>query len=188
MEYTWTNSSWQRMEVMRKQEDYQSKLTRDMHNFYHGGGNRVNTYGGSNHGHGNFVSRGNDGYGNFTPKRHKGVDNFSSYAKSYECTSYDDYGSYERFNSKYVEHSPYNCYKGSNDYYDYGNHSSGRGKIYEDLSLINPILRSKTHFQFDRKNLEEIKASKPQLHKLQDLGLTESKNKNSKTQSKKEIG
>ncbi|KAI5681857.1 hypothetical protein M9H77_03085 [Catharanthus roseus] len=109
MEYTWSNSSWQKMEAMRKQEDYQSKLARDMHNFYHGRGNGVNTYGGSNHGYGNFVSRGHDGYGNFTFKRHNTVGNFSSYAKSYGHTSYDDYRGYERFNTKYVEHSPYGC-------------------------------------------------------------------------------
>ncbi|KAI5649480.1 hypothetical protein M9H77_35485 [Catharanthus roseus] len=38
------------MEVKGKQEDYQSKHARDMHNFPHGGGNGFNAYGGNNHG------------------------------------------------------------------------------------------------------------------------------------------
>ncbi|KAI5658020.1 hypothetical protein M9H77_26813 [Catharanthus roseus] len=92
MEYYWSISSWQWTEDMRKQEDYQSKLPRDMYNYYHGGGNEVNAYGRSNHGHENFISKGHDCYGNFTPERHYGVDNFSSHAKSYGNTSYDDYG------------------------------------------------------------------------------------------------
>ncbi|KAI5677010.1 hypothetical protein M9H77_07960 [Catharanthus roseus] len=121
MEYHWSNSSWQRMEAMRKQEDYQSKLARDIR--YHGGSNGVNTYDGSNHGHGNFISRGHDGYGNFTPKRHNGVGNFSSYAKSYWHTSYNYYGGYERVDATYVEHSPYGCYKGFHDCYDFGDHT-----------------------------------------------------------------
>ncbi|KAI5676962.1 hypothetical protein M9H77_07912 [Catharanthus roseus] len=73
MEYHWSNSSWQRMEAIRKQEDYQSKLARDMHDYYHGGSNGVNAYDRSNNGHGNFISRGHNGYRNFTPKRHNGV-------------------------------------------------------------------------------------------------------------------
>ncbi|KAI5651021.1 hypothetical protein M9H77_37026 [Catharanthus roseus] len=52
-----------------------------MHNFHHGGGNGFNGYGGNNHRNGNF-----------TPKRHNGLGNFSSYARSFEHTSYDDYG------------------------------------------------------------------------------------------------
>ncbi|KAI5652234.1 hypothetical protein M9H77_29421 [Catharanthus roseus] len=84
-----------------------------MHNFYHGGGNGVNAYGGSNHGHGNFISRRHDGYRNFTSKRHNGVGNFSSYAKSYGHTSSDDYRGYDRDNSKYdyYKHSPYDYYE-----------------------------------------------------------------------------
>ncbi|KAI5669181.1 hypothetical protein M9H77_19034 [Catharanthus roseus] len=119
MKYTWSNSSWQRMEVMRKQKDYQSKFARDIRNFYHGGGSGVNAYGRSNHRYGNFISRGHDGYRNFTLKRHNGVGNFSSNAKSYRHISYDDYGGYERVNAKYVEHSPYGCYKRSHDCYDF---------------------------------------------------------------------
>ncbi|KAI5672271.1 hypothetical protein M9H77_12635 [Catharanthus roseus] len=69
------------MEAKSKQEDYQFKLARGIHNFHHGDGNGVNAYGGSNHGHGNFIS-----------KRHNGVDNFSSYVKCNGHTSYDDYG------------------------------------------------------------------------------------------------
>ncbi|KAI5649516.1 hypothetical protein M9H77_35521 [Catharanthus roseus] len=99
------------MEAMRKQENYQSKLARDMYNCYHGSGNGVNAYDGSNHGHGNFIFRGHHGYGNFTPKRHNNIGNFSSYAKSYEHTPYDDYVGYERVNIKYVEHSPYGVTK-----------------------------------------------------------------------------
>ncbi|KAI5672249.1 hypothetical protein M9H77_12613 [Catharanthus roseus] len=85
-----------------KQEDYQSKLARGMHNFHHGGGNRVNAYGGINNGNRKF-----------TPRRHVGVGNFSSYAKSFEHTSYDDYGGYGRVNTRYdnYEHSPYDCYE-----------------------------------------------------------------------------
>ncbi|KAI5676277.1 hypothetical protein M9H77_07227 [Catharanthus roseus] len=104
-----------------------------MHTFYHGGGNRVDAYGGSNHRHRNFISRRHDGYGNFTPKRHKGVGNFSSYDKSYGHTYYDDYGGYVRVNAKYVEHSPYGCYKGSHDSYNFGGHSYGRGVYHERL-------------------------------------------------------
>ncbi|KAI5672270.1 hypothetical protein M9H77_12634 [Catharanthus roseus] len=74
----------------------------DKHNFHHGGGNGFNAYGGNNHGNGNF-----------TPRRHVGVCNFSSYAKSFEHTSYDDYGGYGRNNTRYdnYEHSPYDCYE-----------------------------------------------------------------------------
>ncbi|KAI5652455.1 hypothetical protein M9H77_29642 [Catharanthus roseus] len=50
------------MEAMRKQQDYQSKHARNMINCYHGGGNGVNAYGGSNHEHGNFISRVHDEY------------------------------------------------------------------------------------------------------------------------------
>ncbi|KAI5666852.1 hypothetical protein M9H77_16705 [Catharanthus roseus] len=57
MVYNWSNSSWKRIEVKSKQEDYQSKLTRDMHNFYHGFGNGFNAYGGNNHGIRNLTSR-----------------------------------------------------------------------------------------------------------------------------------
>ncbi|KAI5676715.1 hypothetical protein M9H77_07665 [Catharanthus roseus] len=59
------------MRAIRKQEDYQSKFSRDTYNFYHGGSNEVNAYGGNNYGHGNFISRGHDGYGNCTCERHK---------------------------------------------------------------------------------------------------------------------
>ncbi|KAI5672638.1 hypothetical protein M9H77_13002 [Catharanthus roseus] len=94
-----------------------------MRNFYHGGGNGVNAYGGSNHGPRNFISRGHDGYGNFTPKRHNGV----------RHTSYDNFAGYERVNAKYVEHSPYGCHKGSHYCYDFGDHSYGRGDYNESL-------------------------------------------------------
>ncbi|KAI5663375.1 hypothetical protein M9H77_22698 [Catharanthus roseus] len=85
-------------------------------------------YGGSNHGHGNFISRGHDGYENFTPKRHNEVGNFSSYAKSNGRTSYNDYGGYDRDNAKhdYYEHSPYDCYE------EYC-HSYGREVYFENL-------------------------------------------------------
>ncbi|KAI5681274.1 hypothetical protein M9H77_02501 [Catharanthus roseus] len=63
MEYCWSNPSWKRIEVKSKQEDYQSKITRDMHNFYHGGGNRFNAYGGTTM-----------EIANFTPRRHVGVE------------------------------------------------------------------------------------------------------------------
>ncbi|KAI5676313.1 hypothetical protein M9H77_07263 [Catharanthus roseus] len=77
------------MEAKSKQENYQSKIARDMHNFYHGGGNGFNAYGGNNHRNGNFS------------KRHNGVHYFSYYAKSFEVnTRYDNY-----------EHNPYDCYE-----------------------------------------------------------------------------
>ncbi|KAI5653057.1 hypothetical protein M9H77_30244 [Catharanthus roseus] len=79
------------MEVKRKQEDYQSKLARDMHGFHHAGGNGLNAYGGNKHGNGNFI-----------PRRHVGVGNFSSYTKSYGHTFYDDYGGYDRVNTTYI--------------------------------------------------------------------------------------
>ncbi|KAI5678832.1 hypothetical protein M9H77_09782 [Catharanthus roseus] len=69
------------MEEKSKQEIYQSKFARDIHNFHHGGGNGFNAYGGNNHGNGDFIST-----------RHNGVINFSSYAKSFEHTSYYNYG------------------------------------------------------------------------------------------------
>ncbi|KAI5672871.1 hypothetical protein M9H77_13235 [Catharanthus roseus] len=102
MEYNWSNPSWKRLEVKSKQEDYQSKLARDMHNFHHGGGNAFNTYGGSNHENGNFITR-----------RLVGVVYFSSYVKYFEHTSYDVYGGYGRDNAKCYnyEHSPYDCYE-----------------------------------------------------------------------------
>ncbi|KAI5664093.1 hypothetical protein M9H77_23416 [Catharanthus roseus] len=62
MVYDWSNPSLKMMEVKSKQEDYQSKLARDMHSFHHGGGKGFNAYGGNNHGNGNF-----------TPRRHIGV-------------------------------------------------------------------------------------------------------------------
>ncbi|KAI5681645.1 hypothetical protein M9H77_02873 [Catharanthus roseus] len=86
MKYGWYNLSWKRMEAKSKQEDYQSKLARDMHSFHHGGSNGFNAYGQNNHGNGNF-----------THNKHVGVGNFSFYAKSFEHTSYDDYGDYGRF-------------------------------------------------------------------------------------------
>ncbi|KAI5672867.1 hypothetical protein M9H77_13231 [Catharanthus roseus] len=57
MEYNWSNPSWKRIEVKSKQEDYQSKLAGDKHNFNHGDCNRFNAYGVNNHGNGNFTSR-----------------------------------------------------------------------------------------------------------------------------------
>ncbi|KAI5672724.1 hypothetical protein M9H77_13088 [Catharanthus roseus] len=57
MEYNWSNPSWKMMEAKSKQEDYQSKLARDMHNFHHSDGNGFNAYGGKDHGNGNFTSR-----------------------------------------------------------------------------------------------------------------------------------
>lgn len=56
-------------------------------NFYSGGSNGGNTYGGKNHGDVNFTLR-----------RHVGGGNFYSYARSFEHNSYDSYGSYERDN------------------------------------------------------------------------------------------
>ncbi|KAI5667855.1 hypothetical protein M9H77_17708 [Catharanthus roseus] len=57
MEYNWSNPSWKMMEAKSKQEDYQSKLARDMYNFHHGSSNGFNGYSGSNNGHGNFISK-----------------------------------------------------------------------------------------------------------------------------------
>ncbi|KAI5668326.1 hypothetical protein M9H77_18179 [Catharanthus roseus] len=62
MEFDWSNPSCKRMEAKSKQEDYQSKLAIDMHNFHHGRGNGFNAHGGNGHGNGNF-----------TPKRYNGV-------------------------------------------------------------------------------------------------------------------
>ncbi|KAI5681288.1 hypothetical protein M9H77_02515 [Catharanthus roseus] len=94
------------MEVRSKQKDYQSKLSSDMHNYYHGSGNRFNSFGENNHGIGNFTSR-----------RHVGDGKLSSYAKSFEHTSYDDYGGYGRVNTRYdnYEHSPYDYYEKNMD-------------------------------------------------------------------------
>ncbi|KAI5650178.1 hypothetical protein M9H77_36183 [Catharanthus roseus] len=116
MEYTWSNSSRERMEAMRKQEDYQSKLTRDMHNFYHDGGNRVNAYGGINH-----------GSVNFTPKRYIGVANFSLHARSYEHNSYDfprneirNEGNYVKMDDRfYKRREDVERYHNSYDHYEH---------------------------------------------------------------------
>ncbi|KAI5652889.1 hypothetical protein M9H77_30076 [Catharanthus roseus] len=70
------------MEAKNKQEDYQSKLARDMHNFHHGGDNGFNAYGRRNHGHGNFIYRGHNGYGNFLPRRHSAQKKESELEKS----------------------------------------------------------------------------------------------------------
>ncbi|KAI5666900.1 hypothetical protein M9H77_16753 [Catharanthus roseus] len=69
MQYNRANLSWKRIEIKSKQEDYQSKLRQDMHNFYHGCDNGFNAYGGNNYGIRNLTSR-----------RHVRVDNFTSYA------------------------------------------------------------------------------------------------------------
>ncbi|KAI5653597.1 hypothetical protein M9H77_30784 [Catharanthus roseus] len=101
MEYNWSNPSWKWMEVKSKQESYQSKFTRDMHSFHHGGGNAFNAYGGKDHRNGDFTS-----------KRHIGVDNFSSDDKSFEHTSYNDCGGYGRkFEAQNMEHEGILGYK-----------------------------------------------------------------------------
>ncbi|KAI5676543.1 hypothetical protein M9H77_07493 [Catharanthus roseus] len=102
MDYNWSNPSWKRMETNSKQEDYQSKLARDMHNFHHDGGNGFNVYGWNNHGNGNFTLR-----------RQVGGGNFSFYVKSSEHTSYDDNGCYARVNPRYdnYKYSPYECHE-----------------------------------------------------------------------------
>ncbi|KAI5668634.1 hypothetical protein M9H77_18487 [Catharanthus roseus] len=93
-----------------------------MHSLHLGGGTGFNAYGGNNHGNGNF-----------TPRRHVGVGNFSSYAKSFEHTSYEDYVGYGRVNNKYdyYEHSSYECYEGYH-------HSFGR-EFYFNFSKVNEI-------------------------------------------------
>ncbi|KAI5681780.1 hypothetical protein M9H77_03008 [Catharanthus roseus] len=121
------------------EKDGSKEKTRDMHIFHHGGGNEVNASGESNHGHGNFISRGYDDYGKFTPKRHNEVGNFSSYDKSYGHTSSDDYGDHDRDNAKYdyYEHSPYDCHEGV----EYQGRSMKKelGNFLKDL-LISPFL------------------------------------------------
>ncbi|KAI5681236.1 hypothetical protein M9H77_02463 [Catharanthus roseus] len=97
MECNWSNSSLKRIEEKSKLKDSHSSFARDMYNFYHGGGNRINAY------------------------RHVGVGNFSAYAKSFGHTSYDDYGGHDRDTAKYdfYEHSPYDCYVGYHHCYDF---------------------------------------------------------------------
>ncbi|KAI5663028.1 hypothetical protein M9H77_22351 [Catharanthus roseus] len=90
------------LEVTSEQEDYQSKLTRDMHNFYHDGGNGVNAYGGNN-----------------LEIETSLLEDMLEMVTSLLMlnlmghTYYDDYGGYDRDNAKYdySEHSPYDCYK-----------------------------------------------------------------------------
>ncbi|KAI5680970.1 hypothetical protein M9H77_02197 [Catharanthus roseus] len=114
MDYTWSNSSWQGIKDMRKQEDYQFKLAKDMHNF-----NIVVAMESML-----MVEATTDIETSFVEEMTvmetslKGVRNFSSNAKSYGHTSYDDYKGHERVNVKYIEHSPFDCY-------DFGDHSYG---------------------------------------------------------------
>ncbi|KAI5676877.1 hypothetical protein M9H77_07827 [Catharanthus roseus] len=106
MGYTWTNSSWQRMEGMKKQEMLFSKLIRVIPNFHNGDGYGGNAYGRNNHGDGNSISR-----------RQMGVGNFTSHNKTFEYIPYDDYGDYNGVNASYdyCENSLYDCYKGYHD-------------------------------------------------------------------------
>ncbi|KAI5676954.1 hypothetical protein M9H77_07904 [Catharanthus roseus] len=125
-EYMGTTSSKQRMEGIRKQEDFHAKYARDEHNFDHCGGNGVNAYGGNNHSGGKFISRGHDNYVTSLLKRSIGVGNFSSCAKSYEHNSCDNYRGYERVNDKYDEHSPCDYYEGYRVKHDHYDHSYDR--------------------------------------------------------------
>ncbi|KAI5653317.1 hypothetical protein M9H77_30504 [Catharanthus roseus] len=108
------------MEAESKQEAYQSKLATDMHSSYHGDGNGFNVYGGKNYGNGNFTS-----------KRHNGVGNFTFYAKSFEHTSYDDYGGYGRANTRYDNHE--------HSLYDFAKVEILKQSMIEEFSKVNEL-------------------------------------------------
>ncbi|KAI5672662.1 hypothetical protein M9H77_13026 [Catharanthus roseus] len=98
MRYTWANSSWQRMEVIGRQEMAYSKLTSARSNCYKAGGYSGNAYRGS-------------------PKRDRhsthrsqmGIGNFSSRAKAFDHIPYEDC----------CENSPYYVHKGYHSSHDY---------------------------------------------------------------------
>ncbi|KAI5668549.1 hypothetical protein M9H77_18402 [Catharanthus roseus] len=117
MEYNWFNPSWKRIQAKCKQEDYHSKLARDMYNLYHGSGNGVNAYGRNNHRNRNFTRR-----------EHVGDGNFSFHAKSFVHTSFDYYGGYDRVNVRYdyKEHIPH-------DFYEDYHHSYADGTLFYHL-------------------------------------------------------
>ncbi|KAI5672711.1 hypothetical protein M9H77_13075 [Catharanthus roseus] len=124
------------MEAKSEQEDYQSKLARDVYNFHYCGCNRVNAYGGTNNGNGNF-----------TPKRHNGFGSFSSCAKSYRHTSYDNYGGYDIDDAKYdyYEHSPYDCYEEYHHIYGFDKGRSMEkefGTVLEELPISSFLIPS----------------------------------------------
>ncbi|KAI5668773.1 hypothetical protein M9H77_18626 [Catharanthus roseus] len=160
MEYDWSNSTWKSMEAMRKQEDYQSKLSRDMYNFYHSGGNRSNTYCGNNH-----------GSGNFTLKRHIGGCNFSRHARSYEHNSYDCYegsrlGARNYYNNRSYERVPRNEVINEGNYVNIDGRLHKREGMLKDTMIVMNImsiamvvrtLRSKKEGQLHIPSLEIVK-------------------------------
>ncbi|KAI5681843.1 hypothetical protein M9H77_03071 [Catharanthus roseus] len=83
MEYDWFNPSWKRMEVKGKQEDYQSKLGRDMHSFHHSGGNGFNAHGWNNLGNENFTQTEHFEYGK---EKESELEN-SEIVKENECST-----------------------------------------------------------------------------------------------------
>ncbi|KAI5648421.1 hypothetical protein M9H77_34426 [Catharanthus roseus] len=154
-EYMETTYSRQNMGSMRKQEGFHTKFSRDKRNFYCGGGNGDNTYSGNKHGNGNF-----------TPKGHNGDGSFSFYAKSYKHNSYDDYGRYGKVNVKYVEHSPYDCYKESQDIYDFRGHmKSMEPSIVKEVPKVKQFPHAKleveegvgTHVEKENSNEDSCK-------------------------------
>ncbi|KAI5657899.1 hypothetical protein M9H77_26692 [Catharanthus roseus] len=138
------------MEAKSKQEDYQSKLARDMHKFYHSGGNGFNAYGGNNHGNGNF-----------TPKRHNRVGNISSYAKSYGHTSYDDYRDYDRNNAKY-------------DYYKHINELPQVQEAVEESIVIRVVEETSNEDSCDNMN-ERIIEKKEECNEIKEKERVENK-------------
>ncbi|KAI5653555.1 hypothetical protein M9H77_30742 [Catharanthus roseus] len=103
MRYTWTNSSWQRMEAIGRQEMAYSKLTRPRSNCYKDG-----DYGGSAYG------RSHHRDGNYTHRSQMGIGKFPSRAKTFDHIPYNNYGAYEGINYTYdyCENSPYEVCKG----------------------------------------------------------------------------
>ncbi|KAI5676045.1 hypothetical protein M9H77_06995 [Catharanthus roseus] len=145
MECNWSNPSWKMIEVKSKQEDYHSKLARDMYNFYHGSGNGVNAYGRKNYGNGNF-----------TLIRHAGVGNLSSHAKSLGILLMMIMGVMTRYD--YYEHSPYDCYE---EYH----HSYVDGNLFYHL-LFKDILERMVFKEEGRKcgSLENFVSTFPHLN------------------------
>lgn len=129
-EYVDTTSSRQRMEAMRKQEDYQSKFTGDMHNFYHGSCNGVNSYVGNN-----------QGSENFTPKRHIRVGNFSPHVRSYEHDSYDCYegtklGDRNYYNDRSYERAPRNEVRNGGNYVKMDENIKVEGMLKDTMIIM----------------------------------------------------
>ncbi|KAI5667742.1 hypothetical protein M9H77_17595 [Catharanthus roseus] len=126
MGYTWTNSSWQMMEIRGMKEMAYSKLARARSNCYKDGGYDENAYRGSHHRNRHYTHR-----------SQMGIGNFSSRAKTFDRISYEDC----------CENGPYDVPKGYHGSHDYSDQNCGREVNYEgligenDYFLVNMVVK-----------------------------------------------